>query len=46
MLLLNSMIYNCKKPRFIKEQDASGLLVSLGKKASLSKIPLLGPFLF
>ena len=32
MLLSNCMIDNCKKSRFIKEQDASGLLISLGKR--------------
>ena len=30
--------------RFNKEQKASGLLKSLGIKASFSKIPLVGPF--
>ena len=35
-----------KKLRFIKEQEASGLLSSLGIKTSLSQIPLVGPFYF
>ena len=35
-----------KKEKFIKEQVASGLLSSLGIKTLLSKIPLLGLFLF
>ena len=30
-----------KKPRFIKEQEAKGLLSNLGIKTPLSKIPLL-----
>ena len=30
-----------KKSRFVKEQDAKGLLSNLGIKTSLSKIPLL-----
>ena len=30
-----------KKPRFVKEQGANGLLSNLGIKTSLSKIPLL-----
>ena len=34
-----------KKSRFIKEQEASGLLSSLGIKTPLSKIPLLGHLL-
>ena len=36
----------CKISKFIKQQEASGLLSSLGIKAPLSKIPLLGPLLF
>ena len=35
-----------KKSNFIKEQEASGLLSSLGIKTPLNKIPLLGPLLF
>ena len=35
-----------KKLRFIKEQEASGLLSSLGIKTPLSKIPLVGSVLF
>ena len=30
-----------KKPRFVKEQEAKGLLSNLGNKTPLSKIPLL-----
>ena len=30
-----------KKPRFLKEQEAKGLLSNLGIKTPLSKIPLL-----
>ena len=37
-------MFNNKK--FIKEQEASGLLRSLGIKTPLNKIPLLGPILF
>ena len=35
-----------KKSRFIKEQEASGLLSSLVLKTSLSKITLLGDIFF
>ena len=35
-----------KKSRFIKEQEASELLNSLGIKASLSRIPWVAPLLF
>ena len=42
-LLLQSKCSVCKnkKSRFIKEQDAKGLLSNLGIKTPLSKIPLL-----
>ena len=36
----------CKKSRFIKKQEASGILSNLGIKTPLSKIPLLGDILF
>ena len=35
-----------KKSRFLKEQEAKGLLSSLGIKTPLSNIPLLGKILF
>ena len=35
-----------KKSRFIKEQEAKGLISSLGVKTPLKKIPLLGDILF
>ena len=35
-----------KKLKFIKEQEASGLLNTLGIKTPLSKILLVGPLLF
>ena len=35
-----------KKSRFIKNQDAKGLLSNLGIKTSLSKVPILGDILF
>ena len=38
--------YAVNKSRFIKEQEAKGLLSSLGLKTSLNKIPLLGNILF
>ena len=42
-LLMQSKCTECgiKKPRFVKEQEAKGLLNNLGIKTSLSKIPLL-----
>ena len=46
MLLLKCAIRGSKKPRFIKKQEASGILSSLGLKTSLSKVPLLGDILF
>ena len=35
-----------KKSRFVKEQEAKGLLSGLGIKTSVSKIPLLDNILF
>ena len=46
MLLSKCALCDSKKSKFVKEQEASGLLSSLGTKAPLSKIPLVGPFLF
>ena len=46
MLLLNCSILDSKKSNLIKEQEASGLLSSLGIKTPLSKIHLIGPLLF
>ena len=42
-LVLQSKCSACgiKKSRFVKEQEAKGLLCSLGIKTPLSKIPLL-----
>ena len=37
---------NSKKSKFIKEQEASGLLSSLEIKTPSSKIPLVDPLLF
>ena len=41
MMLLKCSVCNNKKFRFIKEQQAKGLLSNLGIRAPLSKIPLL-----
>ena len=35
-----------KKSKYIKQQENSGFLSSLGIKASLRKVPLIGPDLF
>ena len=42
-LIMQSKCSNCKnkKSRFVKEQEAKGLLSNLGIKTPLSKIPLL-----
>ena len=46
-LVMQSKFFVCriKKSRFVKEQEAKGLLSNLGIKAPLSKIPLIN-FLF
>ena len=46
MLSPKCAISDGKKLRFIKEQEASGLLNNLGLKTALSKIALLGDILF
>ena len=45
-MLSKCAVCNNKKSRFIKEQEASGLLSTLGINTPLSKIPLVGPLLF
>ena len=46
-ILLLSICEVCdgKKSKFIKQQEASALLSSLGIKTPLSEIPLVGPLL-
>ena len=46
MILSTYAICNSKKSKFIKEQQAKGLLSNLGLKTPLNKIPLLGDILF
>ena len=41
------MLYvELKKNRFVKEQEAKGVLSNLGIKTPLNKIPLLGDIMF
>ena len=46
MLLSKCAVCKCKESKFIKQQEASGLLRSLLIKTPLNKIPLKGPLLF
>ena len=46
MLLSKCAICDSKKSRFIKNQEAKGLLSNLGIKTPLSKVPILGDILF
>ena len=46
MLLSKCAICGSKKSRFIKKQEAKGLLSNLGIKTPLSKVPMLGDILF
>ena len=46
MILSKCAICGSKKPKFIKKQEAKGLLSSLGIRTPLSKILLLGDVLF
>ena len=45
-ILSKCAICGSKKSRFIKKQEASGILNNLGLKTPLNKIPLLGDTLF
>ena len=46
MILPKCTICGSKKSKFIKEQQAKGLLSNLGLKTPLNKIPLLGDIWF
>ena len=46
MILSKCAICGSKKSRFIKNQEAKGLLCNLGVKTPLSKVPILGDILF
>ena len=46
LLLSNCVVFNSKKSKCIKEQEASRLLSSLGITTLLNEIPLLGSLLF
>ena len=46
MILSKSSICGSKKSRFIKNQEAKGLLSNLGIKTQLSKVSILGDILF
>ena len=46
MILSKCAICGSKKLRFIKNQEAKGLLSNLGIKTPLSKVPILGDILF
>ena len=45
-ILSKCTICESKKSRFIKDQEAKGLLSNLGVKTPLSKVPILGDILF
>ena len=46
MILSTCAICGSKKSKFIKQQEAKGLLSNLGLKTPLNKIPVLGDILF
>ena len=46
MVLSKCAIFDSKKLRFIKNQEAKGLLSNLGVRTQLSKVPILGDILF
>ena len=45
MLLSKCAVFDTKKSNFIKQQEDSGFLSSLGIKTPFSKIPLVSPLL-
>ena len=45
MILSKCAICSSRKSRFIKNQEANGLLSNLGIKTPLSKVPILGDIL-
>ena len=46
MILSKCALCSSKKSKFIKKQEAKGLLSKLGIKTTLSKVPVLGDILF
>ena len=46
MILSKCVICGNKKSRFIKNQEAKGLLSNLGIKTPLSKVPIMGDIFF
>ena len=46
MILSTCAIFGNKKSKFIKEQEAKGLLSNLGLRTPLNKIPVVGDILF
>ena len=46
MILSKCAICGSKKSRFIKNQEAKGLLSNLGIRTPLNKVPMLGDILF
>ena len=46
MILPKCAIYDSKKLRFIKNQEAKGPLINLGVKTPLSKVQILGDIFF
>ena len=46
MLSSKCAVWGSKKSKFVKEQEARGLLSNLGIKTPSNKVPLLGDILF
>ena len=46
MILSKCAICGSKKSRFIKNQEAKGLLSNIGIRTPLNKVPILGDILF
>ena len=46
IILSTCAICGIKKPKFIKDEQAKGLISNLGLRTPLNKIPILGDILF
>ena len=46
MMISKCTVCNSRKSKFIKKQEAKGLLSKLGIKTPLNKLPILGDILF
>ena len=46
MILSKCAICGSKKSKFVKKQEGTGIMISVGTRTTLSKIPVLGDLFF